>query len=211
VIRRFDLPMARAFAAGWSLQISSWRYRHQPPRYVSGAETEPGERGISAVRVEVRNSGHTPAREISMHARANILPYPLPDGFDLDLHDGGGAGLTIGAQTATPYPFPIRARTSPEEIEQLRSGKFAFYVMLGVYYTDVFNRRHTTILCSSADGAAFVRAMERTDFKPGDSMQGLWGIPRRLLSSRLAASGTKVRGSGPRAPTRREPIYGSPH
>jgi hypothetical protein len=99
------------------------------------------------------NDGQTPAHEMSYNARANILPYPLPDDFDFPMKPEQ-AIITSSAVVGPHRSFQLGAALDrfcdADEVDNIRWGKYErLYVYGTVRYRDAFGEPRWTNFCQS--------------------------------------------------------------
>jgi hypothetical protein len=103
-------------------------------------------------KISIKNTGQTPAHELSVVSRTRLLEHPIKVPFDFTLRTGDdpsrtvlGAGQDIESDSPAELPFDgdemMRAK-NPE-------GGFRIYTWGSVTYRDVFGRKHYTNFCSS--------------------------------------------------------------
>jgi hypothetical protein len=101
------------------------------------------------VRLVLVNVGMTPGYKVNYKARAEILPFPLPDDFDFSLPDlpisrestlgGFGQNLMLSAVVDRMY--------SEEEEIEIKSGSKRLYIFGTVNYEDVYQIGRRTNFC----------------------------------------------------------------
>lgn len=107
------------------------------------------------IRFEVRpsllNSGNTPAHNITYWARAEVLPFPLPDDFDFPpTKDTLQSSLVLGPHQNIILNAMINEFFPDEEAEIIKKGNGRRPCIWGIVsYTDVFGDGHTTKFCHS--------------------------------------------------------------
>jgi hypothetical protein len=122
-----------------------------------------GRSTISAVVIDIRNGGNTPAKNVQLSFATDVLPYPLPDRFVTSLSDSQkDGGISLGPQFGRPIPFPVGGGPTDEEAAHLQAKTHRFYVFLVVRYKDVFDERHTTKICASVPGPALMRILAQS-------------------------------------------------
>jgi hypothetical protein len=151
VMRRTGQRQLRAYIVAGATDVDI----HGPENEVS----------VSSV-ISIKNTGQTPAHELSVVSRTRLLAHPIKMPFDFTLRTGDdpsrtvlGAGQDIESESPAEKPFTgdemMRAK-NPE-------GGFRIYTWGSVTYRDVFGRKHYTNFCSSLifdERAALAHASE---------------------------------------------------
>ena len=108
------------------------------------------------VTLNLRNSGQTPAYNVTHFRGMNIGVYPLPADYDFSLIIPGRGSqsnpLTIFPGTAESGELNISrtTRLSESEIESLKSGESVrLYAWGTINYEDSFGKHHYTNFCFS--------------------------------------------------------------
>jgi hypothetical protein len=114
-----------------------------------------------------KNTGQTPAHDLSIVSKTDLIEHPIKMPFDFTLRSGPdpsravlGAGLDTESSSPSERPF------NGDEMmrAQYREGGFRIYAWGTVTYRDVFGREHYTNFCSSLifeeDGKAVGHASE---------------------------------------------------
>jgi hypothetical protein len=102
--------------------------------------------------ISIKNTGQTPAHELSVVSRTRLLEYPIKMPFDFTLRAAEdpsrtvlGAGEKIESESPAEKPFTgdemMRAKN--------RDGGYRIYTWGNVTYRDVFGRKRYTNFCSS--------------------------------------------------------------
>ena len=121
---------------------------------------------ISA-KITIRNTGQTPARDVSIVSKTDLLEHPLKLPFDFALGRGAdpsrsvlGAGRDAESTSSAERPFNADEMTRARN----REGGSRIYTWGSVTYRDVFGRKHYTHFCSSLlfaeDGKPVAHASE---------------------------------------------------
>ena len=103
------------------------------------------------VRLALVNRGHTPAYEVSYKANADVLAFPLPDGFEFPIPDMPVVSTSvIGPGQNTIMSAALRHLLSPEETEAYMKGQLKRLYMWGIVtYRDIFGVQRQTRYCQS--------------------------------------------------------------
>jgi len=110
---------------------------------------EPGQPDLKfEARPELRNTGNTPARNVGIRIKADILTLPIPDDFRYALPDEPsrpGFGGVLGAHQMNSI-FGIVDRFVPDaEVGLIKEGTRKALCVWGlVTYEDIFGDHHTT-------------------------------------------------------------------
>jgi hypothetical protein len=97
----------------------------------------------------ILNAGFTPAYDVIVYTKVDILPYPLPADFDFSLPEGPEPGVgVLGFQQRTFGIGTLNRRLSEQEIAEIkRPGGRRIYNYGRVTYRDLFGRPHYTNFC----------------------------------------------------------------
>lgn len=99
-------------------------------------------------RFRLVNTGLTPARNVAHRARAAIMPFPLPSGFDFPLPDGAPSSGTLGSHQEFVVGATVESLVPDSEVESIKSGRDrCLYVWGTVTYEDIFGAKHFTNFC----------------------------------------------------------------
>jgi hypothetical protein len=105
-----------------------------------------------SVRIAIKNTGQTPAHDLRVVSKTELLRHPISLPFDFTLISGPdpsasvlGAGEPIGSESQPDKPFDGDAMMIAAEPE---SGA-RIYTWGTVTYRDVFGGNHWTNFCSS--------------------------------------------------------------
>lgn len=102
--------------------------------------------------ISIKNTGQTPAHELSVVSRTRLLAYPIKMPFVFTLRTGNdpsrtvlGAGQDITSESPAEKPF------TGDEMMRAKSpdGGYRIYCWGCVTYRDVFGCKHYTNFCSS--------------------------------------------------------------
>lgn len=112
------------------------------------------------IHMVAKNTGQTPAYNLVMLNRFEMLPYPLPAGFDF----GPDPPVTetsnvLAADDTLPGDRPLGRPMGPQREAQLQAGTHRWYALGIVRYRDAFGYRRTTRYCASAPGDQLLRGM----------------------------------------------------
>jgi Sec-independent protein translocase protein TatA len=106
------------------------------------------------VRLVLINVGLTPGYKVSYKARADVLPFPLPDDFDFSLPDiPTGSETTLGGfgQNLILSAIVDRIYSEEEEAEIKAGSNKRLYIFGTANYEDAYHiRRHTNFCLSVA-------------------------------------------------------------
>jgi hypothetical protein len=119
-----------------------------------------------SVQIAIKNTGQTPAHDLRIVSKTELLRHPIDMPFNFTLISGPdpsvsvlGAGEPVGSESKPDDPFDGNAMmlaTEPESGERI-------YTWGTVTYRDVFDHPHHTNFCSSlifVDGEAIAHASE---------------------------------------------------
>jgi hypothetical protein len=105
-----------------------------------------------SVRITIRNTGQTPAHDVSIVAKTDLLEHPIKLPFDFALERGADSSRSVlgagrDAESTSPAERPFNA----DEMTRARNreGSSRIYTWGSVSYRDVFGRKHYTHFCSS--------------------------------------------------------------
>lgn len=98
------------------------------------------------VKPTLLNSGNTPAHKITYWAKAEILPFPLPDSFNFPpIEDTVQSSLVLGPHQSIVLNAMVNYFLLDEEVESVKRGIERRPHIWGIVtYTDVFGDIHTT-------------------------------------------------------------------
>jgi hypothetical protein len=136
--------MANDQRAFWKMQMRAYvsvNYREIAPQ-----NPEKGYR--FEIRLTLINTGNTPAHGLVYSAKADVLPYPLPDDFDLTLtHTAGASRSDVGpGQNRIMTALPPRIY-SDEEVFDFSAGKTRLYMWGLATYNDAFGHARNVTFC----------------------------------------------------------------
>ncbi len=99
------------------------------------------------VRANLVNTGNTHARKVRMRKKADILPNPLPDGFEFPLpdppHDDGD--MTVGAHLNYIVGSTVDDFVVDAEVAAIKEGNGKVLHSWGlITYEDIFGKPHWT-------------------------------------------------------------------
>jgi hypothetical protein len=104
------------------------------------------------VRMIVTNTGHTPAHAVTVTARLEILPFPLPDDIDLNVPIGlqeESSHINTGQQRF--FRRWLNDLIPDEEINEIMRGSIRkLYIYGSIFYRDAFGEAHSTNFCQFA-------------------------------------------------------------
>jgi hypothetical protein len=102
-------------------------------------------------RLQLLNTGRTPAYDVSYRANADVLPFPLPDDFDFPHPDfPAQSNATLGTAQTFTMAAAIPNRLSDEEIETIKIGvSHRIYIWGTAFYRDAFGADRHTHFCQS--------------------------------------------------------------
>jgi hypothetical protein len=120
-----------------------------------------------SVKITIRNTGQTPARDVSIVCKTDLLEHPIKLPFDFALGSGAdlsrsvlGAGRDAESTSSAERPFNADEMARGRN----REGDSRIYTWGSVSYRDVFGRKHFTNFCSSLlfgeDGKPVAHASE---------------------------------------------------
>lgn len=97
------------------------------------------------------NTGNTPARKVRIRRTAQILPVPLPEGFDFPLPDGTDEGdATVGAHLTYVMGSIVKDFVPFADVPAIKEGNGRGLFTWGVVtYEDIFGDSHTTRFAQS--------------------------------------------------------------
>jgi hypothetical protein len=128
--------------------------RRQLRAYISiypGLLIEQDERSpaIFEARPTIKNTGQTPAYNVSFAAITKVLPYPLPNGFDLSLppHPSPSVSTLGPQQDSSMFTYTEKIYPIDELIAILTMKGVALYPYGNVSYKDAFERTWETKFC----------------------------------------------------------------
>lgn len=102
--------------------------------------------------VSIKNTGQTPAHDLSVVSRTHLLGHPIkmPFGFTLRTGDDPSRAV-LGAGQETESESPAERPFTGDEMMRAKSpeGGFRIYTWGSVTYRDVFGHKHYTNFCSS--------------------------------------------------------------
>ncbi len=117
--------------------------------------------------IAVKNTGQTPAHDLSIVSKTDLLEHPIKMPFDFTLRTGPDPSRAVlGAGQVTESNSPADRPFNGDEMMRARDpeGGFRIYIWGSVTYRDVFGRTHHTNFCSSLifedGGAAVAHASE---------------------------------------------------
>ena len=104
------------------------------------------------VRLTLQNVGNTPANKVATNMYANLLPFPLPDDFEIPAFNPAISGET----TLGPHQTTILSAIAPQiysddevnEIEHVGNKKL-LYVFGTIKYEDVFGASRYAKICQA--------------------------------------------------------------
>jgi len=104
---------------------------------------------IFEARPIVKNTGQTPAYEISFQGITRVLPIPLPPNFNFSLvpHPNPSVATLGSQQDNTMFPATEKLYTTNELIDILLLNKVALYTYGTVTYEDTFGETRHTEYC----------------------------------------------------------------
>lgn len=108
----------------------------------------------------VVNTGQTPAQNVVMNLRAEILPIPAPAGFAFPLPAQGQPGAEIGPRQERLLSAIVDGFVLDPDVPRIKQGHGAVLAVWGtITYSDVFGDPHTTnfgqLLTWTPDGRIF--------------------------------------------------------
>lgn len=92
-------------------------------------------------QITIKNAGRTPAHDVTNHVLIGVSLFPLDRPPDLPVIITGGPSTLAASQEVYLNPATKRPLTAGE-IELIRNGKAALYVIGEVAYADIFGVRH---------------------------------------------------------------------
>jgi hypothetical protein len=98
-------------------------------------------------RPEVVNTGSTQARKVRIRKKADILPTPVPDGFEYpELADNTELGFaTVAAHQSYTISATVDQIVPDAEIQAIKEGEGkALHVWGIITYEDIFGEKHST-------------------------------------------------------------------
>lgn len=97
----------------------------------------------------VKNSGNTPAYNVTTTIRLDVFAHPLPEDIDLSLPPTLDIKMSIAAHSQDTFiTGRLNRLLSDEEIEQITKGATPkLYAFGEVHYDDVFGETHYTNFC----------------------------------------------------------------
>src|SRR5260370_15150258 len=104
------------------------------------------------VRLVLINVGLTPGYKVSYKARADVLPFPLPDDFDFSLPDIlTGSETTLGGfgQNLILSAIVDRIYSEEEEAEIKAGSNKRLYIFGTANYEDAYHIKTNTNFCLS--------------------------------------------------------------
>jgi hypothetical protein len=142
-----------AVFTGWQAWVAQDTEKRQLRSYVgiSPGDVTLQEGTPAVVVINFKNFGQTPAYSVTLHGRAEQLPYPLPTSFVFPDY----SPQSILAEQLTVYPqsqYSANGETpspmSSEQILAVREGKTTrIYAFGTVFYKDIFGDTHSTDFC----------------------------------------------------------------
>lgn len=106
---------------------------------------------LFGVNPTLLNSGNTPAHKITYWARAEILPFPLPEDFQFPpFEDKLQSSFVLGPHQNIVMNAAVDVFIPDEEVEAIKRGLERRTCIWGIVsYSDVFGDSHTTKFCHS--------------------------------------------------------------
>ena len=97
------------------------------------------------------NSGLTPAHDMHYWARADILPFPLPDGYVFpEPNVRVKSSMFVGPRQGLQLNAFVDRRVPDSEVEAIKGGgTYRVYVWGKITYRDIFDDEHLTEFCHS--------------------------------------------------------------
>ncbi|KAF0174546.1 MAG: hypothetical protein FD124_2636 [Alphaproteobacteria bacterium] len=97
----------------------------------------------------LRNTGMTFARNVRWRIRADILPFPLPDGHKFPLPPKRAGSSLIAPQSNSTIGSTVEGFVPDEEVDGIKRayGGRGLYVWGMVEYDDIFQRHHRVVFC----------------------------------------------------------------
>jgi hypothetical protein len=102
--------------------------------------------------VSIKNTGQTPAHDLSVVSRTRLLEHPIKMPFDFSLLTGNDPSRAVlGAGQETGSESPANKFFTGDEMMRAENpeGGFRIYTWGSVTYRDVFGHKHYTNFCSS--------------------------------------------------------------
>ena len=97
---------------------------------------------------EIKNTGHTPAKNLRIQIKAAILPVPLPNDFGFPLSPRTEGAAMLGAQQTAMLSAVVDEFVPDEEVAAIKEGAArALYVWGLITYDDIFGESHSTKFC----------------------------------------------------------------
>ena len=103
--------------------------------------------GLAAYATTIRNSGQTPAYEITSWWGIGVQKHPLTGRLGPPPNPTPGSDVILGNGAEQGNKEEVRTQFSPREMQDVRSGVAAIYVWGRIEYRDCFNHRHFTNFC----------------------------------------------------------------
>jgi hypothetical protein len=103
-----------------------------------------------------KNSGQTPAHDVSVWATSAVAVYPLeerPTAPARTVGEGASVGV-VGPSEPFHCEFDPEAPVTKDEWEQVVAGKCAFFLYGELSYRDAFGKQHLTTFCRFYRGDA---------------------------------------------------------
>jgi hypothetical protein len=154
-----------------AVELSRQTAERQLRAYVIASACDVDRRGpegaaLVVVGTTIKNTGQTPAHDLKVVSRTDVLEHPIRMPFDFTLISGPdpsrdvlGAGERTGSESVAERPFTGDEMMRAQDPE----GGFRIYTWGCVTYRDVFGGERYTNFCSSlifVDGEAIAHASE---------------------------------------------------
>jgi hypothetical protein len=121
-----------------------------------------------AVELRIRNTGQTPAYNVSCYFRMQFAPYPFPREWMEELPIGPRVASTLAANAEFMTEQRFHRALAEAEIAAIHGGEAAVYVFGDVRYIDVFDKPRRTKFAVMYGGAAKSVSSRLAFYKDGN-------------------------------------------